>query len=118
MTELLLSDYASTTPYEETVNHLAETFGDGYEEMDLDEKYSYACALVYAITDLGQGKSPEEAWESAMSIHGDGMFDENVFDDLEGRSLRMMIFSQFECVASQLRNLEREIAQAESAEAA
>ena len=72
------------TPYDATAKHLAEVFGEQLEDMDLDEKYTYGCALVYAITDMGQGKNADDAWEASMDVYDEGMFDENVFADLEG----------------------------------
>ena len=93
-----------STTYVDILQNLLEDYGLQYEGLTSASKHFLVCAFSWAITDMMEGESPEDAWSEALDEHGDELPSGFEFEELEGDELKAMILVQFETVTSQLKN--------------
>ena len=96
-----------TTAYDATVVFLTERYGPQYEHLDLGPKTETLTTLANAIRLMdddsdGVPVDPDTAWDTAKDLYGYHLPEGFDFPGVTGRSLDILIRSQFDAIAAQI----------------
>ena len=91
------------------IDELLGWYGNHYERLSITDKHYLTCTFSWAITDMMDGASPDESWDAALDEYSDKIPDAFCFDEISGRQLARMIYSQFEALTGELRRSRRAV---------
>lgn len=92
----------AASPYELTVDWLIKRYGPQYESIAKSDKAYIAFLLALAIDGIDEGWDAREIWDKLRNESTQSIPEGFDFGGVEGRSLDLLIRSQFRTISTQI----------------